>query len=237
MTTDAAPDLAVTYDGMPAARDAIRVLERAGVEGHDITLLGAADAAALEAQNITRDERLIGYVGRSARLGALIGALAGAALGFGVGALVFSWLSGGMWSMVAGGTVLGAGLGVLLGGIARLPQSNAGLATIDTPVKGEVTVGIATTIDLTDTVSSTQPLSVREVDDVSAMVAEQRRAAAEVRTAPSPAQRRPVRMHDAGLQTAPSTGGIRARLPRWLPWTIVGIVAVAVSVVAWVRRR
>src|SRR5688572_5923721 len=115
---------------MAAARDAIRSLERAGVEGHDITLLGKADAAALSQPNITRDERLISYVGRSARLGAIIGALVGAAVGFGVGALLFTWLSGGMWSMVGGGAFLGAGLGVLLGGIVRLPQSNAGLATI-----------------------------------------------------------------------------------------------------------
>jgi hypothetical protein len=237
--TDTATDLTVTYADIDAARDAVRALERAGVEGHDITLLGEADAAALGAQNIQRDERLIAYVGRSARLGAAVGALVGAAAGFGVGALLFSWLSGGMWSMVGGGAFLGAGLGVLLGGIARLPQSNAGLATIDTPVTGEVTVGISTTIDLTNTIESTQPLAVAQVDDVSAVLAEQRSAAsadgqtsdpvASLAAQPEVATPRPA---DEQHATDISTGR-----PDWLPWALATVAVAAVSIVMWVRRR
>ena len=239
MTTEQVPDLAVTYPDIGAARDAVRALERAGVEGHDITLLGEADRAALQHPNITRDERLIAYVGRSARMGALFGAVLGAAAGFGVGALLFPWLSGGLWSMVAGGTFLGAGLGVLLGGIVRLPQSNAGLATIDTPVDGEVTLGITTTIDLTDAVEPTHPVAVTEVDDVSTLLADERRAAAPPATgAPSPREPQRVSSRTESPPTdAPRGDGLRSRAPRWLPWALAAAVACAMSVVAWVRRR
>src|SRR5688572_3735230 len=167
-TAEQPTDLVVTYVDMPAARRAVRSLERAGIEGSDITLLGDADAATRRLPNIDRDQKVVGYVVRSAVIGGLVGMVIGTALGAGVGSLAFAWLSGGMWSMVAGGAVLGAGLGVLLGGIARLPQSDAGLATIETTVDGPVTVGVHRGHPderVEHSVDATQPLSIEHVDD------------------------------------------------------------------------
>src|SRR5687767_9251629 len=102
---------------MPAARQAIQELERRGVEGSDITLMGDADAATRRGPNLVKDERTLSYVVKASVLGAAVGLVGGFLAGVVAGWVAFGWLSSSMWAMAAGGAGLGAGLGVLLGGI------------------------------------------------------------------------------------------------------------------------
>ena len=232
-------DVTATYSDMASARKAIQSLERHGVDGHDITLLGDADTAALRRDNIERDERLITYVARSAAMGAVFGAMVGGLLGTITGVLIFPWLSGAMWGTAGGGAILGAALGVLLGGIVRLPQSNAGLATIDTPHKGPVTLGIHNPDSIDDTLAATNPTDVEHVSDVRAELAKARKEAAAHDT-------------EAKKVEGPAAGGgwrVGGRAPRTVPppehqadtrnrvLVIALAAAVVAAIVVWVRRR
>ncbi|MDQ3529861.1 MAG: hypothetical protein M3425_07920, partial [Actinomycetota bacterium] len=141
---DATPDLKATYPDMEHARKAVKGLERRGVEGANITLLGEADAVSHRTDNMGRDERMLSYAWRSAVSGFVIGSAVGAGLGLLMGVIVFGWLSGGMWGTISGGVLVGGGLGVLLGAIVRLPQSDAGLAAVENEVDGPVELGVHT---------------------------------------------------------------------------------------------
>src|SRR5260370_11737646 len=75
-------NVVATYCDMPAARKAFDALERAGVDGDDISLLGPhADAAAAEAETRERDAHLVGDVGQKAMKGGAIGSIPGAVAG------------------------------------------------------------------------------------------------------------------------------------------------------------
>jgi hypothetical protein len=157
---------------MRHAREAIKALERGGVEGSNITLLGAADQASHrtdEVSNIDRDERVISYALRSAVLGMVVGAVLGGLLGLALGVVVFGWQTGGMWATVGGSVTVGAGLGVLLGVIVRLPQSDAGLAAIENELRGPVELGVhldgkAEPENVEEALESISPTRVRSVD-------------------------------------------------------------------------
>ncbi len=138
-------DLTATFADMGHARKAIKALERRGVEGSNITLLGKADEASHrtdDVSNIDRDERVISYTLRSALLGMAIGCVLAGLLGLALGWMVFGWRTGAMWATAGGSVAVGAGLGVLLGAIAGLPQSDAGLAAIENELRGPVELGV-----------------------------------------------------------------------------------------------
>jgi tetrahydromethanopterin S-methyltransferase subunit F len=135
---------------MGHARKAIKALERRGVEGSNITLLGKADEASHrtdDVSNIDRDERVISYTLRSALLGMAIGCVLAGLLGLALGWMVFGWRTGAMWATAGGSVAVGAGLGVLLGAIAGLPQSDAGLAAIENELRGPVELGVEAALE------------------------------------------------------------------------------------------
>jgi len=130
---------------MRHARKAIKALERRGVEGSNIALLGKAAEASHRTDdddNIDRDERMISHTLRSAVLGMVVGSLLAGLLGLAMGWVVFGWQTGGMWAAVGGSVAVGTGLGVLLGAIVGLPQSDAGLAAIENEMGGPVELGV-----------------------------------------------------------------------------------------------
>ena len=225
-TAESPPDLVITYEDPPAAQRAVRSLERAGVEGGDITLLGTADEPSRKLHNVARDERVLGYIFRSAVIGGAVGMVAGGALGMAVGTLAFAWLTGGMWAVAAGAAVLGAGLGILVGGIVRLPQSNAGLATIETAVAGPVTIGVhraGPDLRVEHHVEATGPQAVEPTDD------DVRR----VQDAPPPAAATPALVPAIAVADDPTPrSGARRLVVLAIAATLVGATVLTVH-----RRR
>lgn len=127
-----ANDVVATYSDIEAARAAITVLERHGVEAGNIELdVPGAERRPLsnEAQR-DADMAATGKVGKRAGLGLvgglLLGALVGAVLGAGASAIfdLYSPLALGLGGALAGG-LFGAYAGGFYGGVTGLPVSEA----------------------------------------------------------------------------------------------------------------
>ncbi len=233
-------DVTATFADMGHARKAIKALERRGVEGSNITLLGKADEASHrtdEVSNIDRDERVISYTLRSAVLGMAVGCVLAGLLGLALGWIVFGWRTSAMWATVGGSAAVGAGLGVLLGAIARLPQSDAGLAAIENELGGPVELGVhldgkAEPGVVEAALGSVPSARIRHVDaDV--------RAATQDDDGHTP---RLSRAHAVDVIAAPRQAGVglrRWRRPGWATVTAVGLAVLSVGAVAAVvaRRR
>jgi hypothetical protein len=136
-------NVVATYPDMQAARKSFDALERAGVDGDDISLLGPhADAAAAEKETRERDAHLVGDVtGKSLRGGA-IGSIAGAVAGTvafvipGVGPAIGT----GIWVATLGGAVAGGAVGGVAGGVSAIDQSEDWELTYDDVAEGKVLV-------------------------------------------------------------------------------------------------
>src|SRR5437016_7765152 len=75
-------NVVATYPDMDTARKALKALERAGVDGDDISLLGRqADVVAAEEDTRERDAHLTGDVTKKVAEGGAIGTVAGAVVG------------------------------------------------------------------------------------------------------------------------------------------------------------
>jgi hypothetical protein len=227
-------DLKVTNPDMPAARRAIQQqLEGRGAEGSDMTLMGDADAAPRRGPNLVKDERTLSYGIKATVVGAAVGLVGGFLAGVVAGWVAFGWLSSSMWAMAAGGAGLGAGLGVLLGGIVRLPQSDAGLATVETRVPGPVTVGIHRhgSNELDAAVAETSPLRVEPVTDDVRRIRTEAEAAPEAGASGPPVQGLPT----GGLDPDDEPGA--ARRDAQLMWLVVAVAVTLAALVALVIRR
>jgi hypothetical protein len=111
------PPQKASFESLTEARNAIDLLERAGVDAAEVSLLGPGKEEAAHAQSTGRRDRAVAadtfaHVGVGALLGAGLGAAAGA-----VGAAV---MDAGAWAFVVGALVAGASLGGMIGGVAKL---------------------------------------------------------------------------------------------------------------------
>src|SRR5438270_6011315 len=136
-------NVVATYSDMPAARKAFDALERAGVDGDDISLLGPhADAAAAEQETRERDAHLVGDVTGKSLKGGAIGSIAGAVAGTvafvipGVGPAIGT----GIWVATLGGAVAGGAVGGVAGGVSAIDQSEDWELTYDDVRDGKVLV-------------------------------------------------------------------------------------------------
>jgi outer membrane lipoprotein SlyB len=136
-------NVAATYEDMVSARRAITALERAGVDGDDISLLGRrADVVAHEQDTRERDAHLTGdvakKVGEGGALGTVAGALAGTVafaipgIGPGIGA--------GIWAATLGGAIAGGAVGGVAGGVSAIPQTEDWELTYDDVRDGKILV-------------------------------------------------------------------------------------------------
>jgi hypothetical protein len=140
-------NVVATYADMEAARRAMSALERAGVDGDDISLLGRrADEAATATETSERDAHLAGDVGRRT----LVGGAAGAAVGAAAGAVAFAIpgvgpaIGAGIWATTLGGAVGGGAVGGVVGGISSLDLSDDWELTYDDVRAGRVLVAAHT---------------------------------------------------------------------------------------------
>lgn len=146
-----AHNVTACFDDMEGARRAIESLERAGVPGSHISLLGPAAEEAAEATDTRQaDEELgqealrgtLGGAATGAGVGGAVGFLAGAAaLGIpGVGPAV----GAGIWATTLGGAAAGTGVGFTVGAMSNLKQSEAWELTLREVDEGYVVVGAHT---------------------------------------------------------------------------------------------
>lgn len=155
-TEPTSPDFAehnvlATFPDLEVARDVIAGLERRGVDGNKISLLGRRAEAAAEAdarQTGEQDAGMAADAGRSAGIGAATGAGVGGTLGFLAGAAAFGLpgvgpaVGAGIWATTLGGAAFGTGVGLLQGGIAGVKESEAWQLTYDSVKEGMVVVGV-----------------------------------------------------------------------------------------------
>jgi outer membrane lipoprotein SlyB len=136
-------NVVATYPGMPAARKAFDALERAGVDGDDISLLGPhADAAAAQLETKDRDAHLVGDVSEKVVKGGAIGSVAGAIAG-GVAFMIPGVGPGigvGIWAATLGGAIAGGAVGGVAGGVGAVDQSEDWELTYDDVAEGKVLV-------------------------------------------------------------------------------------------------
>lgn len=136
-------NVVATFPDMKAARHAIDALERAGVDGDDISLLGrTVDAAAAQEDTRDRDAHLVGDVSEKAMKGGAIGTVAGAV----AGAVAFvipgigPGIGAGIWAATLGGAVAGGAVGGMAGGVAATNESEDWELTYDEVASGRVLV-------------------------------------------------------------------------------------------------
>jgi hypothetical protein len=154
MTTEAsfaAYNVTAAYPDMEAAREGVEALERSGVTGSRISLLGRqAEEAAEVRDTAPRDQRTIEEGMKSTIGGAAAGTGVGAALGFVAGAAAFGIpgvgpaVGAGIWAAVLGGAAAGGGVGFTAGAMARMKQSEAWELTLEDVRNGRVIVGAHT---------------------------------------------------------------------------------------------
>lgn len=137
-----------TFRSMKDARKAIAALERHGVRASSITLAGEELEATRLSGTGRRDERLLRFGTRTMGTGIALGTVAGGVVGAAVGGLLYGWLSVGMWACVGVGVVIVGVLGFFSATIGVTPQSEAGMAALESDdPEGDVTVEVGTTDD------------------------------------------------------------------------------------------
>ncbi len=137
-------NVTATYPDMQRARRGVEVLEEAGVEGNDIFLQGsAAREAATTGDTEQRDKSFMNRSARTVRQGVLYGALAALVASIVIGVIVFRDNTPAIVALAAGGTFVGAGVGLLVSALAQQKQSSAWEVTLD-DVAGPVAVGVHT---------------------------------------------------------------------------------------------
>src|SRR5437764_191294 len=136
-------NVVATFPDMGAARRALDALERAGVDGEDISLLGRqADEVAAQQDTRERDAHLVGEVSDKAVKGSALGTVAGAVAGTvafvipGIG----PGIGAGIWAATLGGAVAGGAVGGLAGGVAATNQTEDWELSFDEVAEGKVLV-------------------------------------------------------------------------------------------------
>jgi hypothetical protein len=146
----AAYNVVATFPDMERARHAISALERGGVEGVNISLLGrAAEEAATNPDARERDAGVTKDVTKAAVAGGAAGTGVGAAAGFVGGALAFGIpgigpvIGSAVWAATLGGAGVGAAIGGLVGGTAATSQGETWEQTYQESIhSGRVLVGV-----------------------------------------------------------------------------------------------
>jgi len=147
----AAHNVIAVYSTVEGAREAVTRLERKGIEGGNIELLGAAAEGAAEPQTNLEQRRAdmagTSAVGRRSSIGLAIGAVVGAVVMM-VLALIFDAIfdlgpngivaAGG----AAGGALFGAFAGFFYGGATGLPVSDAWSETFEAVKQGQTAVAV-----------------------------------------------------------------------------------------------
>ena len=140
-------NVVATFPDMEAARHAIETLERQGVDGEDISLLGrTVDAAAAERDTRERDAHLVGDVTDKALKGGAVGTVAGAIAGTvafvipGIG----PGIGAGIWAATLGGAVAGGAVGGMAGGVVATNESEDWELTYEDVASGRVLVATHT---------------------------------------------------------------------------------------------
>ncbi len=125
----AAYTLVATYPDLEKAREALATLDRQGVDGTKISLLGRAveEAQAATQQDTSAvDTGVSGDVTKAAVAGTAAGGVLGGVAGFLAGAAAFAIpgvgpvIGTGVWAATFGGATLGAGVGAHFGGLTAL---------------------------------------------------------------------------------------------------------------------
>jgi outer membrane lipoprotein SlyB len=136
-------NVVATYPDMGAARKAFDALDRAGVDGNDVSLVGRhADDAAAATETRERDAHLVGDVGEKVVKGGAVGSVAGAIAGTvafvipGVGPA----MGVGIWAATLGGAVAGGAVGGVAGGVGAMDESEGWELTYDDVADGKVLV-------------------------------------------------------------------------------------------------
>ena len=136
-------NVVATYPDMEAARKAFDALEKAGIDGDDMSLLGPhADEVAEETDTRDRDAHLVGDVSHHVVKGGAIGGVAGAVAGAvafvipGVGPA----MGVGIWAATLGGAVAGGAVGGVAGGVSAVDYSEDWELTYDDVAEGKVLV-------------------------------------------------------------------------------------------------
>ncbi|MFN8556955.1 MAG: hypothetical protein U0531_06250 [Dehalococcoidia bacterium] len=135
-------NVVATFPDLEAARDAITALERAGVDGNRISLLGRqAQEAKTDPDTSGRDARVSADVAKAGALGTAAGTVGGGLVGLLAGAAAFG-IPGigpvvgiGIWAATAGGAGVGAAIGGLVAGTAALNQSDSNELTYHEPLR------------------------------------------------------------------------------------------------------
>jgi hypothetical protein len=136
-------NVVATCPDMETARKAITALERAGVDGDNVSLLGRqADVVAREEDTRDRDAHLTGDVAKKVGEGGALGTVAGAIAGTvafvipGVG----PGIGAGIWAATLGGAIAGGAVGGVAGGVSAIPQTEDWELTYDDVRDGKVLV-------------------------------------------------------------------------------------------------
>ena len=147
----AAHNMIAVYPTVEAAREAVTLLERKGIEAGNIELLGAGAEGANEPQtNLEQrkaDMAMTGAVGKRSAIGIVIGAVIGAVV-VAVAALIADAIFDlGAATVVVGGGALagalfGAFAGLFYGGATGLPVSDAWSETFEAVKEGQTAVAV-----------------------------------------------------------------------------------------------
>jgi hypothetical protein len=140
-------NVVATFADMTQARHALDVLEGAGIEAAQISLLGPRVEQAAEEQDTgQRDRAMATDVAKHVGVGAAAGSAAGGALGFLAGAAAFGIpgvgpvVGMGIWATTAGGAFAGATVGGMVGGVAKLDMHPDWELTYQDVKRGRVVV-------------------------------------------------------------------------------------------------
>lgn len=138
-----------TFATMPEAASAVDALERSGVDGTAISLLGRpVEEAAEETDTSDRDAAIANRVTKRTAAGAAAGTAAGGLTGFLVGLAAFAIpgvgpvIGTGVWAATAAGAVAGGAVGGVVGGVSSVDMTEAWELTQEGVRSGRVVVGV-----------------------------------------------------------------------------------------------
>lgn len=219
-----------TYPDMRAARHAIARLEEHGIAASDIRLLGDAAAQARHgAESATADRAVGRHAVRSALLGLAVGAAGGGLVGAAIGLIGFGLGGLGLLGSVVAGALGGGYYGLILGGVARIKQSDAWELTYQPVEDGEVTVAVRTqdaeAADVADrTLGQLGPLSADRRNEAPSRGLDRTKASAAATT-----EQRRVRL--ATREVSPSNAAVAGHPihAMLIPLPIASLTAVVVT--------
>jgi hypothetical protein len=137
------------FPDMQAAAEAVDALERGGIDGAEISVLGKpVEEAATETDTTERDAAVSNRVGKRVMVGAASGTAAGGLAGFLAGLAAFAIpgvgpvIGVGVWASTVAGAVAGGAVGGVVGGVSSLDMTEAWELTQEEVGAGRVLVGV-----------------------------------------------------------------------------------------------